>query len=248
MAYSKNFADIYDFLMYKDIDYAHWADYIENIFTHYDLSPDLVCDLACGTGNFTTILAKRGYDMTGVDISADMLSAARAKAADEGLDILFLNQDISRLDLYGSMGAFICMIDGFNYILVPSVLQNIFTKIHRCFLDPDGILIFDLSSYTKLKHTLGNNIFLHSERDMFYAWENTFHEKSAVSEMNLTFFRKGKSGYKRFSENHLQKAYTERQIVYMLKKAGFSSVDTFAEFDLVPPDKDAERIVFAARY
>ncbi len=53
----------------------------------YDVNPDLVCDLACGTGNITIPLAKRGYDMTGVDISEDMLNIAREKA--DGLDILF---------------------------------------------------------------------------------------------------------------------------------------------------------------
>ena len=48
----------------------------------YDVNPDLVCDLACGTGNITIPLAKRGYDMTGVDISEDMLNIAREKPTD----------------------------------------------------------------------------------------------------------------------------------------------------------------------
>ena len=46
-----DFAYIYDSLMHKDIDYEKWADYIENLFIMYDINPDLVCDLACGTGN-----------------------------------------------------------------------------------------------------------------------------------------------------------------------------------------------------
>lgn len=92
-----DFAYIYDSLMHKDIDYEKWADYIENLFIMYDVNPDLVCDLACGTGNITIPLAKRGYDMTGVDISEDMLNIAREKA--DGLDILFLNQSMTDLDL-----------------------------------------------------------------------------------------------------------------------------------------------------
>ena len=92
----------------------------------YDVNPDLVCDLACGTGNITIPLAKRGYDMTGVDISEDMLNIAREKA--NGLDILFLNQSMTDLDLFGTMGAFLCMIDGINYILPPKSLLTLFTK------------------------------------------------------------------------------------------------------------------------
>lgn len=248
MAYDEDFSEVYDSLMTGDIDYSEWTDYIENLFAYYDISPDLICDLACGTGNFTIEFAKRGYNMTGVDISVDMLNIAKKKALKEKLDILFLNQNLFELDLYGSMGAFICMIDGFNYILVPEILQNIFIKIHKCFLDKNGMLIFDLSSKRKLKNIIGNNIFLHNEKNVFYAWDNVYHEKTNISEMNLTFFKKKRYWYKRFEENHLQKAYSEKDIVYMLKKAGFSSVDTFDELKFSSPDINSERIVFAAKY
>lgn len=134
-----DFAYIYDSLMHKDIDYEKWADYIENLFIMYDVNPDLVCDLACGTGNITIPLAKRGYDMTGVDISEDMLNIAREKA--DGLDILFLNQSMTDLDLFGTMGAFLCMIDGINYVLPPKSLltsfyqnQNLLYRIPTVFL------------------------------------------------------------------------------------------------------------------
>ena len=135
--------------------------YIENLFIMYDINPDLVCDLACGTGNITIPLAKRGYDMTGVDISEDMLNIAREKA--EGLDILFLNQSMTDLDLFGTMGAFLCMIDGINYVLPPKSLLTLFTKIKTCFIDPDGLFIFDISTEYKLKNVIGSNTFVHSE-------------------------------------------------------------------------------------
>ena len=76
--------------------------YRKSFFIMYDVNPDLVCDLACGTGNITIPLAKRGYDMTGVDISEDMLNIAREKA--DGLDILFLNQSMTDLDLFRHNG------------------------------------------------------------------------------------------------------------------------------------------------
>ena len=64
--------------------------------------------------------------MTGVDISEDMLNIAREKA--DGLDILFLNQSMTDLDLFGTMGAFLCMIDGINYVLPPKSLLTPFAK------------------------------------------------------------------------------------------------------------------------
>ena len=240
-----DFAYVYDHLMHKDIDYEKWADYIENIFSMYDISPNLVCDLACGTGNMTIPLSKRGYDMTGIDISEDMLNIAREKANDD--NILFLNQNISNVDLYGTMGAFTCMIDGVNYLISPKSLYNMFYRIKNCFLDKDGIFIFDISSRYKLKNIIGNNTFIHNEPSVFYSWQNRYIENKNLSDMFLTFFVKNKNSYHRFEERHLQRAYTPKELIPMLKKAGFKRIDTFDELTFNPPSDTSERIVFVCK-
>lgn len=240
-----DFAYIYDSLMHRDVDYEKWADYIENLFDMYDINPNLVCDLACGTGNITIPLAKRGYDMTGVDISENMLNVARDKAA--GLDILFLNQSMTRLDLYGTMGAFLCMIDGVNYVLAPKLLEYTFKRMKSCFMDPDALFIFDISTRYKLKNTIGGNTFVHSDKNIFYTWQNRYIESKNLSDMMLTFFVKQKNGYRRFEERHVQRAYTENELRYMLKKAGFSTIDTYHELTFEKPRPDSERIVFVCR-
>lgn len=241
------FAYLYDGLMTADINYDIWTDYIENLFDMYNKNPSLVCDLACGTGNFTIPLAKRGYEMIGVDRSYDMLNVAREKMQNEKLNILFLNQSLSGLDLYGTVDAFLCMIDGFNYILSPVTLYRIFKRIKTCFLEPDGLFIFDLSSRHKLRDVIGANTFVHNSEDVFYTWQNTYHSEKNVSDMFLTFFKKDSDGYSRFEERHLQKAYTAEQITAMLKKAGFENVDVYGELSFETPSKDSDRIVFAAR-
>lgn len=241
-----NFAKFYDSLMKEDIDYENWADYIEEIFKRYHKNPKIVCDLACGTGNFTIPMAKRGYDMIGVDKSFDMLSVARNKACDFGLDIVFLQQSFLALDLYGGCDAFLCMIDGFNYVLSPKSLYKIAKKIKDCFLEPNGIVVFDISSRYKLKNYLGNNTFIYDKNDMFYAWENKFHEKTSVSDMYITFFAKSKNGYNRFCEHHLQKAYTESEIRKIFSMAGYKTVNAFSPLTFNAPKNDDLRTVFVA--
>ena len=60
-------APVYDNIN-RDIDYSAWADFIERIIEReYKGRPELILDLACGTGSMTLELASRGYDMTGVD-------------------------------------------------------------------------------------------------------------------------------------------------------------------------------------
>ncbi len=244
MAYN-DFAYIYDHFMHKDVDYDKIADYIENLFDRYGISPELVCDLACGTGNITIPMAKRGYNMTGVDLSDDMLNVAREKSA--GLDILYLCQNLADIDLYGTMGAFLCMIDGINYMITPQSLLGLFTKLRTCFMDPDALFIFDISSRYKLKNTIGNNTFIHSESDVFYSWQNRYSESRNLSDMLLNFFVKNGSSYERFEERHIQRAYSVKELTFLLKKAGFSTVDTYEAMTFAPPRPDSERIVFVCR-
>ncbi len=238
------FSDIYDPLMKEDINYERIADFIENIFTLHGKNPDMVADLACGTGNLTLPLAKRGYDMIGVDKSADMLSIAREKCCSP--DVLFLNQDMTKLDLYGTADAFLCMIDGINYVLSPHSLLNMFTRIKKCFLNPGGIVIFDISSEYKLSHIIGSNTFIRNEDKTFYTWENRFLKNLKISDMYLNFFVKEGKRYRRFSERHLQRAYSADEIKSILKKAGFSKITLYDGFSYKKPTKKSQRIVFAA--
>ncbi len=236
------FAEIYDYLMHKDINYEHLADYIENIFSHYGVNPDLVCELACGTGNVTIPLAKRGYDMTAIDISEDMLGIARRKS--EGLDILYLNQNMTDLDLYGTMGAFLCMIDGINYVLPPKSLLKMFTRMKTCFMDPGALFIFDISTRYKLKQIVGNNTFTYSDKNVFYTWQNRYIDGRNISDMLITFFVRTKNNYKRFEERHLQHAYSVSELKTLLKKAGFENIDIYRPYTFEKPDDTDERIVF----
>lgn len=244
MSMYADFAYVYDRLMRGDVEYEKYADYIENIFTLHGKNPGLVCDLACGTGSMTVPLARRGYSMTGVDRSEEMLSAARRKS--EGLDILYLEQSITSLDLYGSMDAFVCVIDGFNYILAPKTLENALRRIRTCFLNPDGIVVFDVSSRYKLKNIIGCNTFIHSEEDIFYAWRNRYIEKYNLSDMLLDFFVRDGECYRRFEERHLQKAWSRKDLLCILDRAGFSRVHTYGFMSFEEPENDCVRMVFAA--
>ncbi|MDK2918086.1 MAG: hypothetical protein PWQ37_819 [Candidatus Petromonas sp.] len=127
-AYS-GFAEVYDFLM-KDIDYDVWVDYIEEIFKRRNYVPRNILELACGTGNITNRLAKKGYNITGLDISSEMLTFAKDKAYNLGVDVTYINQDMKELEFSGKVDCVLCLCDGFNYILDKDELFNIFKRIY----------------------------------------------------------------------------------------------------------------------
>lgn len=79
-------AGCYDRLT-ADVDYGKWADYVERHFRRAQRPVRSVAELGCGTGSLTKLLAERGYRMTAVDLSPDMLAVADQKC--EGLDVLF---------------------------------------------------------------------------------------------------------------------------------------------------------------
>lgn len=242
MTQYSDFAYIYDRLMQQDVDYDKWCDYLENLFTIHDCEPETICELACGTGNITARLEARGYDMTGVDISADMLAAAAEKLKSSQL----LCIDMAKLKSVEKYDAFLCMIDGINYVIVPESLENTFKNV-KASLKGGGVFIFDVSTDYKLRNILGNETYIHSEYDIFYSWQNQYYEKYNLSDMLLNFFVREGDKYRRFEERHLQRGWSEAQLKAMLKNAGFTEITVYDELTENPPGNDSERLVFVCR-
>ncbi len=242
MAQYKDFAYVYDRLMNEDIDYDKWCDYIENLFTLHSVSPDTLCELACGTGNITCRMEKRGYKITASDISADMLSIASEKVTDTEL----VCSDMSKFALPEKYDAFLCMIDGLNYVITPKAVFNTFKNVKEN-LNYGGVFVFDVSSHYKLKNILGNETFIHSEYDVFYSWQNRFLEKHNLSDMLLNFFVRNGNAYERFEERHIQRGWTEKELIFMLKKAGFTEISVYDELEFTAPHPKSARLVFVCK-
>ena len=102
-----------------DVGYGQWADFFEQLFAREDIRPQLVLDLACGTGSLTRLLAKRGYDMIGADASPEMLMQAMQNTMDCSPRPLLINQRMEELDLYGNVDACLCCLDSVNYVTDP---------------------------------------------------------------------------------------------------------------------------------
>ncbi len=204
-----DFAELYEKL--QDIDYEAFADYIEKIFAKNNLKPELVLDLACGTGTLTNIMAKRGYDMIGIDMSCEMLDIAREKSYDAGLDVLYLNQDMTEFELYGTVDAIICTLDGVNYLTEDGDLEALFALVKN-YLNPGGIMIFDINTEYKLSRVLGNNTFVAEEKDIFYVWQNEYDNRAKLCYFNLDFFEKHGDVYKRYKEEQAERAYGIEEI------------------------------------
>ena len=167
------FAYLYDELI-NDVNYKEWLDYYFKIFQRYGLKPKLGLDLGCGTGNLTTLFADKGVEMTGIDLSEDMLMVAREKAV--GRDILYLNQDMCEFELYGTVDFIVSSLDCINYITDKRELLKVM-KLANNYLNPGGLFIFDINTPYKLENITGNNTFILENDEVFCSWQNEFDKK-----------------------------------------------------------------------
>jgi 2-polyprenyl-3-methyl-5-hydroxy-6-metoxy-1,4-benzoquinol methylase len=170
----------------KDIDYSQWADYIEQIFRRNGVSPSLAADLGCGTGSFCMEMAKRGYEMIGIDLSAEMLSCARQKALEAGADILYLNQDMTEFELYGTVDAITCLMDSVNYVTYKSDLKRLFRLVNN-YLNPGGLFVFDINSPYKIENILGTNVFCKQVRKPLTSGRTTSTKARGSADLTLLF-------------------------------------------------------------
>ena len=242
-------ASVYDQLN-RELDYEAWADFFERCFARFLLSPpELVLDLACGTGRMTRVLARRGYDMIGVDGSASMLSEAYNRR--EGEKILYLCQDMREFELYGTVGAVVCCLDSINYLLKEEDVRRVFSLVHN-YLDPDGLFLFDVNSPYKFENVSGNNEYILEDeiegRSVYCGWQNDYHEDSGVCDFYLTLFEEVEDGsYLRSEEHQQERCYTQEQLSEWLAQCGFELLGIYGDYDESAPDPDCERWYIAAR-
>lgn len=231
--------------MTTDVDYPKWADYIEKQFHRGERSIHTVLDLACGTGSLSWLLAKRGYEVIGVDISPDMLAQAMDKAEEEmETPPVFLCQAMEHLDLYGTVDACICMLDSVNHVVKPQILLQAFSRVHL-FLEPGGLFLFDILTREHFK-SLDGDMFIDETEDAYCVWRTDYEEKRAVCTYIMdVFFRQGEL-WTREQEIQEERAYTEEEIEALLNKVGFQQIQQHGALEMAPPRKGETRIFFTA--
>ena len=204
-----------------DVPYEEFADYYEAEFARDGGQFRLLLDFCCGTGTLTCMLSQRGYEMIGVDASVDMLMQAREKAAEQGQSILFLCQDASELDLYGTVDAAVCSLDGMNY-LPGDVLPELFDRL-RLFVRPGGLVIFDIRPAEWLR-ALDGEIFVDENEDVFCIWRSDFDEEEGAVIYGMDIFNRKGRLWQRSSEEHLEYAHSEEYLRAVMEKSGFGDI------------------------
>ena len=229
----------------NDVDYEAAVAFYWQLLDREGLSPRTAVDLACGTGSVTLILAQKGIQTTGVDMSPEMLCVATQKA--EGLDNrpVFVCQKLQELRLLRGVDLAVCALDSLDYVTDPKDCQEAICRVYK-YLNPGGCFIFDVNTPEKLK-AMDGQVFLDEDDDVYCVWRGEFDEDTNICTYWMDLFQRAGNVWNRSYEEHREYAYSAQQLVSYLKTAGFTGIEVFGDRKLTPPQPGEQRIYLKAR-
>ncbi len=236
-------ATIYDDLM-TDVDYDGW-------FAHYmgllelGLPIQRVLELGCGTGNFTYRLA-RHFDVHAVDLSAQMLAQAQAKADHQAPshDITWECADMAAFAAPGAapFDAAVAVFDVMNCVGSFQQLTDACRNI-AAHLKPSARFIFDVNTELAFKLHLFDEDLERPESGYSHVWRGLYDEQTRLEHVQMKYYHEGEQA---FCEEHVQRAHSRHEIHEALTQAGFERIYFLDAVRMCAPDEHSDRWLVCA--
>jgi len=225
------------------------AELLPAVLERFGAKPRTILDIACGEGTFAVAMAKKGFQVTGVDLSPQMLQFARERAERENVKVEFLLQDMRSLAFEEGFDLVTCWFDSLNYLLELEDLGKTFTGVYRALRKP-GLFIFDMNTIYGLA--------VNWQRYPCYVQQDTpelfeIHRPSYdftwnLATMRITGFRKEEDRWTRMDEVHRERGYTLEEIRHCLKEAGFQELACWGSLEeMSEPKPDSGRVWFVVQ-
>lgn len=223
-----------------DCDYEQWSQYLIKTLSAYPLDTGL--DVGCGGGYFTRALERQGYQMTGMDVSAEMLDKAQRTAFSEGVRSEYILGDVSKGKIARKYSFVTAINDCFNYVekgRLKTALKNVYAALKK-----GGIFLFDVSSEKKFREKFMDAVNVDDRDDVTYF--SFARLDGEIATLDVTLYVKGKDRkYERFDERHVQYVYTEAELSAALEEIGFTVLRV--EGHLGENKSISDRLVFLAQ-
>jgi ubiquinone/menaquinone biosynthesis C-methylase UbiE len=235
------FAEVYDALM-TDIPYDA---YVAWVMEHAPAASNKkLLDIGCGTGVMAVSFAKAGYDVSGLDLSEEMLMVASERCYEEDVNVFFVCQSMDELNGFDNLDVVTIPIDSLNYVPEQSAVQETLNRIYAS-LKQGGHLFFDIHSLFKMDEIFMDSPFTYDDGDITYLWDTEAGEAPHSVHHDMVFYVVTEDGlYERFEEQHYQRTYSIEEMLSMLQQAGFTDIEVTADFTDEAPTLDSERIFF----
>ena len=183
------------------------------------------CDLACGTGNTALMLAERGINMTGIDLSPSMCKLARQKARKLGLPLHVLRADMRDFRLSQAVDLVLCEFDALNHIPQKSDLDLVIRAVSRA-LRPGGHFYFDVNNRLAFE-TIWPGTWWSEKPGVAMIVQGGYDRERDRGWMSIDWFLREGPLWRRRQERIEQVCWSPAEIRRVLRAAGFDQVRAF---------------------
>ena len=235
-------AGVYDKLTFN-VSYTKRADYFDRIIRKFSNNAKTLLDIGCGTGKMCEEMAKRGYKVTGADLSVDMLSIAQQSGSG---DVFYICQDMRETKLINPVDVVISTLDAINHLIEVEDVKACFKSAYENICD-GGLFVFDMNTVYKHANVMGNNSFVYDMDDVYCVWNSFYEADSHKNEIVIDIFEKRGNAYYRSGESFFERAYPMEQVVELLSDTGFTVLSVYNGDSEDEPKPDGERYVYIAR-
>lgn len=225
-------AQVYDTIM-EDIDYEGWAFFMLQIAESYQWQGKKILDLGCGTGNSCFPFYARGYDIIGLDGSAEMLNVAQQKLP----PVRFVQGDFCTFQLEQNFDMVISVFDSLNNLLTPEDFLACAKQVYQ-HLNHGGLFLFDVNTTIGLRDLWDAQQAEGWVNDVYYRWRHNFDESNHIATVEAFC----SDGNQSFTEIHHERPYDPADIRKLLGQAGFSKIEVLNYPSAVPASDNAARV------
>ena len=201
-----------------------------------------VLDLCCGQGRHSLELARRGFQVVGVDLSEALLYAARKRAESEGLSVTFLHCDMREIDFADEFDAVINMFTSFGYLESEAEDEKVLGKVAQA-LKSGGKFLLDVVNRDRLVRDFQAREWHAADEGWLVLEERTFDHLSGRMETRWVCVARDGVRYERLSSVRL---YTASELRTMLERAGLKVTNLFGDYDGSPYSWDSQRLIVVA--
>ena len=240
MASYETFAKIYDEVMDENL----YLDWLEFTCRHLEKKQQKLLELACGTGILSVELANLGFEVTGLDLSEEMIALAKERITTDDEGLYFVTGDMLDLKERETYDVVTCYSDSLCYMPNEEAVQQVFDGVYGS-LKNEGTFIFDVHSIYQMNEGFSEYCYHYQTDEFAFLWESYPGDYDHSVEHFLTFFVSDKKGkFERFDELHEERTYDVSTYKQLLKQAGFKKIDVFADFEDSEPDDESRRWFF----